>query len=258
MRILAFLNQKGGVAKTTSVRNIAEFLKSQNKKVLLIDLDPQSNLTASFGENKRLIENTIYSLFKQQVDKSDYDIHDFIVTLQGIDIIRNNLKFSKADLEFGSAMSREVILKKILRNLLPTEYDYVLLDCPPALNLITYNALVACDKVYIPLEAESFSLEGVADMLDTVEEIKNDLNSSLVIGGVFITRFKTQTNLHKTIIASLKEYFPTELMNTYIRENVTVGEANAMKKSIIEYASNSNGAIDYRNLGRELIEREGI
>ncbi|MCX5774065.1 MAG: ParA family protein [Fusobacteria bacterium] len=258
MRILAFLNQKGGVAKTTSVRNIAEFLKSQHKKILLIDLDPQSNLTASFGENKRTLQETIYQLFKLQVERVDYDIHKFIVNIQGIDIIRNNLKFSKADLEFGNAMSREVILKKILRNLLPSDYDYILLDCPPALNLITYNALVACDKVYIPLEAESFSLEGVADMLDTVEEIRSDLNGSLSIGGVFITRFKIQTNLHKTIIASLKEYFPTELMNTYVRENITVGEANAMKKSILEYSPNSNGAIDYRNLGREIIQREGI
>lgn len=258
MKILAFLNQKGGVAKTTSVRNIAEYLISQKRKVLLIDLDPQSNLTASFGENKRTLQETIYQLFKHQVNRVDYSIHDFIVSFNGIDLIRNNLKFSKADLEFGNAMSREVILKKILRNLEPSEYDYILLDCPPALNLITYNALVACDKVYIPLEAESFSLEGVADMLDTVEEIRSDLNSSLSIGGVFITRFKTQTNLHKTIISSLKEYFPKELMSTYIRENVTVGESNAMKKSILEYAPNSNGAIDYRNLGREIIQREEI
>lgn len=256
MKILSIMNQKGGVAKTTSTRNIAEVMKNEGKKVLLVDLDPQSNLTSSYGINKNSNDNTIYKLFKMQTEKEEYNILDFFVEINGLKLIPNNIKMSKADLEFGGATSREHILKKIFKNLSGDEFDYVLLDCPPALNLITYNALSVSSKVYIPLEAESFSLDGVSDMIDTIEEVKEDLNENLEIGGVFITKFKKSTKLHSTIEDNIKKYFNEKILNTRIRYNIKVAEAVAMKKSIVEYDKSSNGAKDYNALTKEIISRE--
>ncbi len=256
MKIISIMNQKGGVAKTTSTRNIAEVLKNEGNKVLLIDLDPQANLTSSFNIDKKVNNKTIYKLFKLQTEKKEYQIEDYLVDVNGIFLIPNNIRMSKADLEFGGFTSREHILKKIMKNFTGEEFDYVLLDCPPALNLITYNALSVSNKVYIPLEAESFSLEGIADMLDTINEVKEDLNESLEIGGVFITKFKKNTNLHLTIEKNIEKYFKEKILKTRIRENIKVAESIAMKKSVVEYDKKSNGAKDYIALTKEIIKRE--
>ncbi|MGM0508080.1 MAG: ParA family protein [Fusobacteriota bacterium] len=256
MKKIALINQKGGVAKTTSTKNIAEGLAKKGKKVLVVDLDPQGNLTSSYDINKRKLNNTIYKLFKLQAQRKDYDILEYIFNKGSVDLIPNNIKMSKFDLEFGGAMSREHLLRKIFKNFIGDEYDYVLLDCPPSLGLVTYNALTLVDKVYIPLAAESFSIDGIADMIDTVEEVTEDLNRDLEIGGVFITRYKKITKLHKTLKDNLNKYFSEKMMNTKIRENIKVGEAIAMKESVINYAPSSNGAKDYMKLTDEIIFRE--
>lgn len=256
MRVLAILNQKGGIGKTTSVRNIGKILSDRGKKVLLIDMDQQGNLTSSFGIDKRELQLTIHDLMLNAANKDfSINIKDVILNIDNIDLVPSNIKLARADYKFGNIRGREYLLKEVLKDV-EFDYDYCLIDCPPNLGIITDNALTASNKVLVPMKAEKFALEGISDLLDTVEDIQKFYNKDLEISGVFLNQLKLRTNLHEVLSEEIKEYFGDKLLKTAIRDSIKIAEASALNKSITEYAPRSTGADDFHALVEELIERE--
>ncbi len=256
MKIISIVNQKGGVAKTTSTQNLGAALKKLGKKILLIDLDPQGNLSSGFGVNKREVENTIYDLLKAKAFVGDkFDVSNVMVEKEGMDILPTNIKMAKANIELGGVPGKDNLLKEILKEVYG--YDYVLIDCPPSLDTLTFNALTASHKVYIPVQTEFYALEGIVELMDTVDMIQQRLNDELEIGGVFATMVDSRVNLHLEVVDQLREFFSGSMLDTCIRRNVKVAEASSYGKSIFNYAPKSNGSKDYLNLAKEIIEREG-
>lgn len=249
MKILTFSNQKGGVGKTTTVQNLGKGLELLGKKVLLIDLDAQGNLTDSYGIDSNKLDKTIYNVLK-----GGASIRDVVCSSNGIDIIPSNLELSGADLEFSSIPGREFLLRDALEEI--KGYDYVLVDCPPNLSIMTLNALSAADKVYIPLQTEYYSIKGMAQLLDSIKLIKKRINPKLEVGGVICTMYDSRRNLNREIKGIIQEYFEGKVLDTYIRENISLAEAPSKSMTIFEYKSNSNGAEDYNSLAKEIIKRE--
>jgi chromosome partitioning protein len=249
MKILAFSNQKGGVGKTTTVQNLGKGLSNLGKKVLLVDLDAQGNLTDSYGIDNHSLNKTVYHVLK-----GNESVKNVIMKSQGVDILPSNLELSGADLEFSSIPGREFLLKDALEELY--EYDYILIDCPPNLSIMTLNALSAAHKVYIPLQTEYYSIKGMAQLLDSIKLIKKRINHKLELGGVICTMYDRRKNLNKEVKDIIDEYFEGKVLNTQIRENVSLAEAPSKSISIFDYKPNSNGAEDYLNLAKEIIERE--
>ncbi|MBN2837192.1 MAG: ParA family protein [Fusobacteriaceae bacterium] len=249
MKILAFSNQKGGVGKTTTVQNLGKGLSNLGKKVLLVDLDAQGNLTDSYGIDNQSLNKTVYHVLK-----GSESIKNVIMKSQGVDILPSNLELSGADLEFSSIPGREFLLKDALEEL--SEYDYILIDCPPNLSIMTLNALSAAHKVYIPLQTEYYSIKGMAQLLDSIKLIKKRINHKLELGGVICTMYDKRKNLNKEVKDIIDEYFEGRVLNTQIRENISLAEAPSKSISIFDYKPNSNGAEDYLNLAKEIIERE--
>ncbi len=255
MRIISILNQKGGVAKTTSTQNIAAGLTKLGKKVLAIDFDPQGNLTSGFGLDKRNLDCTVYDLLKAKSFGSGKLTFDNVVKSTSIaDILPTNIKMSKVNLELGGVPGKESLLKEILKDIYG--YDYVLIDCPPSLDTLTFNALMASHKVYIPVQTEFYALEGIVELIDTIDIVTQRMNDELKIGGVFPTMVDLRSKLHIEVIGQLKEFFSEEMFETSIRRNVKVAEASSHGQSIFEYAPRSNGAKDYFSLCKEIIKRE--
>lgn len=246
MQKIAIVNQKGGVGKTTSVNNIGAGLVSFGKKVMLIDLDAQSNLTYSLGLDA---EMTIYDVLK-----GDVGIQDIIIEKGALHIIPASLTLSGAEIELSSIAGREFLLSEALADI-QKNYDYILIDCPPSLSLLTLNALTTANEVYIPIQTEFLALKGVSMLIDTIEVIKKRLNKKLEITGIIGTRYNKHINLNNEVLAKIKEHFETKLFKTLIRENVALAEAPSHKQNIFEYKSNSNGAEDYLNLCKEIIKR---
>lgn len=249
MKIFAFSNQKGGVGKTTTVQNLGKGLSNLGKRVLLVDLDAQGNLTDSYGIDNQNLNKTVYHVLK-----GSESIKNVIMRSQGVDILPSNLELSGADLEFSSIPGREFLLKDALEEL--SEYDYILIDCPPNLSIMTLNALSAAHKVYIPLQTEYYSIKGMAQLLDSIKLIKKRINHKLELGGVICTMYDRRKNLNKEVKDIIDEYFEGKVLNTQIRENVSLAEAPSKSISIFDYKPNSNGAEDYLNLAKEIIERE--
>lgn len=257
MRVLAVLNQKGGIGKTTSVRNIGRILSDKGKKVLLIDMDQQGNLTTSFGIDKKELQLTIHDLMKNAANKDfSLNVKDVIINLDNIDLVPSNIKLARADYNFGNVRGREYILKEILKDV-EFDYDYCLIDCPPNLGIITDNALTASNKVIVPMKAEKFALEGISDLLDTIEDIQKFYNKDLEISGVFLNQLKPRTNLHEVLTDEIREYFGDKLLKSSIRDSIKIAEASALNQAITEYAPKSTGANDFRALVDELMFREG-
>ena len=254
MKVIAMTTQKGGVSKTTSTINVGAGLVKKGKKVLLIDLDPQGNLTTGLGINKLDLETTIYDLLKKDVmGKSDIKTEDVIINRNGLHVLPANIKLSKVDMELGGMPAREHILKNILMDLY--NYDYIIIDCPPSLGLLTYNALTAADEVLVPVQAEPFALEGMNDLLDTTTLIKSRLNNNLKISGVFITMVDKRTSLHLSIIEELRKWFDGEIYKTMISRNIKIPESNQFGATIFEHAPKSQGAKDYEMIVKEFLER---
>ncbi|WP_319200235.1 ParA family protein [uncultured Ilyobacter sp.] len=255
MKVISILNQKGGVAKTTSAQNISFGLKKLGKKVLLIDFDPQGNLTSGVGIDKRGLENTIYDLMKDRAfGLQNLGLDDVMMNKEGVDVLPTNIKMSKVNLELGGVPGRENLLKEILKEVYG--YDYVIIDCPPSLDNLTFNALIASQKVYIPVQTEFYALEGIVELMDTIDLITQRMNEELEIGGVFATMVDGRIKLHNEVIEQLKEFFGERMFNTTIRRNVKVTEASSYGVSIFDYASRSNGAKDYLGLCKEILKRE--
>lgn len=251
MRTIAFINQKGGVSKTTCVVNVGYGLSMSKKKVLLIDLDPQAHLTYSLGVPSHELEHTVYSLLK-----GDSTLKQTLVSRSNVDIVPSSLELSGSEIELSGIPGREVILKEILSSLKPKAYDYILIDCPPSLGLLTLNALTACTEVYIPLLPEFLALRGVRKLIEVIEIIKKRLNPVIKISGVIISRYDNRKNLHREIVENVRGFFGAAVFSTLIRENITIAEAPSFEKNIFEYKSTSNGAADYKSLCKEIIKQE--
>lgn len=251
-RIIALVNQKGGVAKTTSTINIGAALANKGKKVLLIDLDPQGNLTASLNISAHELDNTIH-----EVLKGDSKIYKTIKTINNYSVIPADIRLSGAEIELSSQPGREMILKERLGPIV-VDYDYILIDCPPSLGLLTLNGLTAAKEIFIPLQAEYLALHGMGQLLKTVETVNKRLNPDLAITGIITTFYDNRKILNREVLEKIEAYFPDKLFNTRIRNNISLAEAPSYGMDIFQYKNNSNGAKDYAALTKEIIEQEGI
>lgn len=246
MKVISLINQKGGVGKTTSVINIAAGLNLLNKKTLAIDLDPQANLTYSLGIDPENLEYSMSDLLSGEVDIND-------AILDGI-CIPASLRLSAAEVEFSTVAGREFLLKEALEEL--DGYDYVIIDCPPSLGLLTLNALAASDEVYIPLQTEFLALQGMSQLIKTIDVVQKRLNEDLEISGIIATRYDSRKNLSKEVIEKIETYFGDKLFKTFIRDNVALAEAPSFGKDIFSYRASSSGATDYKRLCWEIVDRE--
>ena len=246
MKKIVIANHKGGVGKTTSSINISAGLAKKGKNVLIIDADPQSNLTESFGIFDPVKD--LYLYFSKGEPLSIINVK------KNLSIVPNSLNFSGIELEIAGRMPREIILKELIAGLDKT-YDYCIIDCPPSLGLITLNALVAADEVYIPMEAEFLAYRGIDTIVGIINLVKKHFNPGLLIKGVFFTIYNEIRVLTKEIKNQIKGYFGDNLMKTAIRVNVALAEAQSSGKDIFEYDPKSNGAKDYMSLVNEIIKR---
>ena len=248
MKIIALVNQKGGVGKTTSVINIGAGLNRLGKKVLLIDLDPQAHLTYSLGIQAHELERAIY-----EVLTGGATLQEVLINSDGLMIIPSALSLSGAEIELTGLPGREFLLKEVLSKV--KGYNYILIDCPPSLGLLTLNALTTAQEVYIPLQTEFLALQGLSKLLETIGVVKKRLNSNLEITGIIATRFDRRKNLNREVVAKIKDYFGNKLFKTLIRDNISLAEAPSFGKTIYEYKPRSYGAEDYLTLSKEIIER---
>jgi len=250
-RILAVSNQKGGVGKTTTTVNLAAALASRGQRVLLIDLDPQGNASSGLGYAREDVSMGIYDVLLEFRDLESVLLPTSLDTLQ---LVPANRELVGAELELISEPGRERKLRKVL-NRVRDDYDYVLIDCPPSLNLLTVNALVASDAVLIPVQAEYYALEGLGELLRTIHAVKKRLNPDLDREGILITMSDARNNLCREVERQSRELFADEVFTTVIPRNVRLGEAPSYGKSIVEYAPTSTGARAYLALADELLAR---
>lgn len=244
--IIAVANHKGGVGKTTSAINIGAGLVKLKKRVLLLDLDPQSNLSQSLG-----IRDQSYTIYGSI--KGEYPLYP-IPVLKGLDIIPSTLDLSGAEVELSSETGREYILRELLEPI-KGSYDYVIIDSPPSLGLLTVNALTCANEILIPLQAQYLALQGLNKLMEIVDKIHKRLNKDLKIGGVFITQYDSRKILNRNVVEAIQEHFKDRVFKTRIRDNVALAEAPAKGLDIFRYSPQSNGAVDYLSLCKEIVKR---
>jgi chromosome partitioning protein len=244
--IISLLNHKGGVGKTTSTINIGAALVELGKKVLLIDLDPQANLTLSLGIPRQRI--SIYEALRGEGELEPY------TAKPGLDVITSSLDLSGAEMELINEAGREYLLRELFTPL-ADQYDYILIDCPPSLGLLTLNALTSSTFVLIPLQTEFLALQGLAKIKQVIDKVRFRLNKDLQIGGVIATMYDNRRVLNRDVVETIHKYFEDKVFKTYIRDNVALAEAPAQRKDIFDYNPKSSGAEDYLNLSKELIKR---
>lgn len=246
MKIFSIINHKGGVAKTTSVQNIAAGLAEKKSRVLMVDLDPQANLTKGFGIFK--VEKNIYHSFSKNIDLPILEVK------KNLSIVPSSIDFAGIEIEISNKLARERILQNHLAKL-NGQYDYCFLDCPPSLGLITINALVAAHEVIIPLEAEFYAFQGLDSIFKVIGDVKSAINPNIAIKGVFLTKVKERRSITFAIRDEIKKHLGELLMETEIRENVAIVESQANGVDIFQYDKNCNGAKDYKKLITELLKR---
>lgn len=250
-KIIAFANQKGGVGKTTTCVNLSSFLAVMGKKVLLIDLDPQGNATSAVGVNKNGEVKSVYNV----ITGENY-VEEVIVKscVEGLDILPSEINLAGAEIEMVSMDNREKILKNIL-NRLKNSYDFICIDCPPSLGLLTVNALTACDSVLIPIQCHFFALEGLSQLMNTVKLVKKHLNSAIDVEGVVLTMKDNRSNLVNQVSDEIRKFFGKKVFNTAIPSNIRLAEAPSYGMPICKYDAKSKGAMAYKDLAIELLER---
>ncbi len=250
-KIIALANQKGGVGKTTTTINLAASLAALEKKVLVIDADPQANASSGLGVDIRSVDVSIYECL---VNGNDPLTAIAETEMEGLDIIPSHIDLVGAEIEMLNLNNREQILKRILTPL-SNKYDYILIDCSPSLGLITVNALTAANSVIIPVQCEYFALEGISKLLNTIKIIKSKLNPALEIEGFLLTMYDSRLRLANQIYEEVKRPFQDLVFNTVIQRNVKLSEASSYGKPVILYDADSKGALNYMQLAHELIDK---
>ena len=252
-KVIAIANQKGGVGKTTTAINLSSCMAETGKKVLIIDLDPQGNTTSGLGIDKNNVENTVYELMleecsiKEAIKKVDID------GVENLSIIPANVNLAGAEIELLGIKDKEFILKNAV-DYIADDYDYIFIDCPPSLNMLTVNAMTTADSVLVPIQCEYYALEGISQLLHPIDLVHSRLNSKLKINGVVFTMYDGRTNLSNDVVASVKDNLNTKIYKTIIPRNVRLAEAPSHGLPINIYDPKSAGAESYRNLAKEIIE----
>ncbi len=249
-KVISIFNQKGGVGKTTTNVNLCAALSLKGSKVLSIDIDPQGNSTSGFGIDKNQLEYTIYDVLIE-----DYDINKIILKteIENLELIPANIQLAGAEIELTNTKYREKTLKEKI-NLIENKYDFIIIDCPPSLGLLSLNALTASSSVLIPIQCEYYSLEGVGQLIDTVKLVRKNLNPKLEIEGVLLNMFDGRTNLSIQVVEEVKKYFKDKVYRTVIPRSVRLAEAPSFGQPIMVYDEKSKGSIAYIKLSEELIK----
>lgn len=251
-RIIAVANQKGGVGKSTTAINLSSCLAELGKKVLTIDIDPQGNTTSGFGVDKNSVENTLYELLLGQAETKNAIIKNVV---ENVDLIPSNMNLSGSEIELIGVENKEYILKEITDKI-RRKYDYIIMDCPPSLSMLTINALTAATSVLVPIQCEYYALEGLSQLVHTIELVKERLNKRLKIEGVVFTMYDARTNLSLQVVENVKDNLQQNIYKTIIPRNVRLAEAPSYGQPITLYDPRSTGAEAYRLLAEEVINRE--
>ncbi len=249
--IIAIANQKGGVGKTTSSINIAAYLGKKKKKVLVVDFDPQGNSSSGFGLNVHQFNKTIYEVLNNELS-----INEVITSTneENVSIIPANVNLAGLEVDLLEQENRHEKLKNVL-NQVRGQFDYIIIDCPPNLGILTINALCAADGVIIPLQTEYYALEGITQLMRIVDRVQKVLNPSLELTGVILTMYDQRTNLSKMVVDDVRQHFKDKVFESLIPRNVKLSEAPSYGKSIVQYAPDSPGAIAYEKISEELINK---
>lgn len=248
-KTISIVNQKGGVGKTTTAVNLSAALGQKGLRILMVDIDPQGNTTSGFGIDKRELENSIYDVIINGVPAKDTIVH---TEFKGVDVLPANMNLAGAELELVDMKKRESQLKIALSPLYD-DYDFMFLDCPPSLGLITLNALCASDSFMVPIQCEYYALEGLSQLMATVRQVKRLYNPYIELEGVLLTMYDGRLNLTQQVVEEVKKYFPKKVFATVIPRNVRLSEAPSFGKPVEYYDKNSKGSTSYIRLADELI-----
>ena len=249
-RIIAIANQKGGVGKTTTSINLSSCLADLGKKVLLVDIDPQGNATSGVGIIKQNLENTVYELFLDECTISECLTKSVV---DNLNVLPSNVNLSGAEIDLIGVENREYILKNVLDQIKDL-YDYIIIDCPPSLNILTVNAMTAADSVIVPIQCEYYALEGLSQLIHTINLIQDRLNNDLEIDGIVFTMYDSRTNLSSDVVENVKSNVHINIYDTVIPRNVRLAEAPSFGLPIHMYDGKSAGAVAYKNLAKKIIK----
>jgi len=253
-KIISVANQKGGVGKTTTAINLSACLAKLGKKILLIDLDPQANATSGLGINKKTLHSSIYNAIVGNMPISDVAVK---TEYNDLDLAPSNPDLTGAEVELTPMMARETKLKGKLE-IIKELYDFVIIDCPPSLGLLTINSLTASDSVLIPIQCEYYALEGLSQLIHTIELVRKNLNKDLQVEGILLTMHSSRANLSNQVIDEVKQYFKDKVYDTIIPRNIKLSEAPGFGKPIIYYESKSIGSTSYANFANEFLLKNGV